>query len=247
MIVALSQVSFAYPESAATAVSAVDLQVRAGECVLILGHNGAGKSTLLKLLNGLLKPSSGTVRVNDLHTIGNPVATLAAQVAVTFQRPADQIFRHTVEDEVRYGPQNLRRSDPERSTREALELFGLLEQRHAHPYDLHPSRRKVLTLASAVAMEAPVLAFDEPTAGLSHPERRTTVDAFRRLLAAGRTLIVATHDIETLLPLATQVMLLRSGSVQFAGTPDQFRRHGSHVRAAGVRFSWPQRITDLLR
>ncbi len=246
MILEISSVSFTYPGCTASALHAIDLSAPPGSCLLILGHNGAGKSTLLKLLNGLLQPTSGSIRVNGLRTSEHPVSVLAGHVAVTFQRAADQIFRHTVIDEVQYGPHNLRRADPDRSAAHALELFGLLAHRTTHPYDLHPSYRKLLTLASAVAMETPVLAFDEPTAGLSYGQRRTALTAFQQLRDRGRTLVVATHDVETLLPLATQVLVLNKGGVMVAGPPQELRLYQTQVRAAGVRFSWPQRVIEML-
>ncbi|MBI4418495.1 MAG: ABC transporter ATP-binding protein, partial [Ignavibacteriales bacterium] len=188
-----------------------------------IGPNGAGKSTLLRLLNGLLKPSAGAVTVEGLDTRDVPTARLAAKIAVTFQHPADQIFSSTVLGEVRYGPRNLGRSDPDGNARRALELFDLDQYSSAHPYDLPPSLRRLLTIASAVAMGSPFLAFDEPSVHLTQPERMVFLRVLRQLGSEGRTFIIVSHDLEYFLPICTKVVVMEGGTARVLSKADYVR------------------------
>ncbi len=207
MSISISNVSFAYSTSQPV-LRSLDLSISDGECVLLIGQNGAGKSTLLKLLNGILKPTEGTVTVNSRDTAHTPTAGLAAHIAVTFQNPADQIFASSVRAEVRFGPKTLGRPDHERLTDFALGLFHLRECADRHPYDLPLAQRKLVTLASAVATDAPILAFDEPSASLGQTERPILRAAFDTVRRHNRTLLVVSHDFDLFLAQTTKLVAL---------------------------------------
>ncbi|MGA9364582.1 MAG: ABC transporter ATP-binding protein [Bacteroidota bacterium] len=199
------------------ALKGISLTIAGGKCVLLLGQNGAGKSTLLKHLNGILKPTSGEVLVGETSTRLHDVAFLAQFVALSFQNPDDQISSTSVVEEAMFGPRNLGKQNPEYLAREALRMFSLEEDASTHPYDLHPSKRKLLTIASAIAMDTPVVAFDEPTAGFDVTQRRLFGKALERLKERGKTVILVSHDLDYSLQYSDSVILMDHGSVTFHG------------------------------
>lgn len=242
----LENVSYSYA-GGTTALRDISFTAGAEDLVLIVGHNGAGKSTLLKLLNGILKPTKGTITVNGLITHEHPTSRLAAEIAVTFQNPADQIFASTVREEVAFGAKNLRRTQRWETIEHAMTLFGLREIQALHPYDLPLSQRKLLTLASAVAMGSPILAFDEPSAGLSLPERLMLTQALQTLVRNDRLLLVISHDLDLFLPLATRVLAFHHGRLLFDGTPRSFLEDSRIVRASELRLPLLMRLRKALQ
>lgn len=242
----LENVSYSYA-GGTTALRDVSFTAGGGDLVLIVGHNGAGKSTLLKLLNGILTPTTGTITVNGLVTHEHPTARLAAEVAVTFQHPGDQIFASTVREEVAFGARNLRRAQQRETIEHAMTLFGLREVQALHPYDLPLSQRKLLTLASAVAMGSPILAFDEPSAGLSLPERSMLTHALQTLVKSDRLLLVSSHDLDLFLPRATRVLVFRHGRLLFDGPPRSFLEDSRMVRSSELRLPLLMRLQQALQ
>lgn len=242
----LDNVSYSYPNGT-TALSDLSFTARHGELILIIGHNGAGKSTLLRLLNGILKPTKGTITVNGLRTHEHPTARLAAEIAVTFQNPGDQIFASTVKDEIAFGARNLRRAQRQETIERALALFGLEAVQALHPYDLPLSTRKLLTLASAVAMDSPILAFDEPSAGLSLPERTLLTGALHQLVRNNRLLLVISHDLDLFLPLASRVLVLHHGRLIVDGTPQTLLENPRLVRSAELRLPLLMRLRKAIQ
>jgi energy-coupling factor transport system ATP-binding protein len=217
-----------------------------GECVLIVGKNGAGKSTFLKLLNGILRPSAGTLKFDDMDTSNLATSKFASFVSITFQNPGDQLFASTVEEEIGFGTYNLNRNNPEHLITSALKLFKLERFRSAHPYDLSVAQRKLLTLASAAATGCPILGFDEPSANLSQPERITLSDAIKQLLGENRTILIVSHDFDVFFPLCNRVVVLGEGKFIFTGSGKEFISQASTFRKYEVRLSPSQRISRLL-
>ncbi len=225
----------------------MNLSVDDGEFVLLAGQNGAGKSTLLKLLNGILKPGAGTITVNSLDTRNTPTAILASHIAVTFQNPADQIFASTVREEILFGPRILGRANPDTTTDKCLDLFGLRPHAAKHPYDLPPAHRKLLTIASAVASDAPILAFDEPTASLSQTEQSILLDAFGELRKVRKTLVVVSHDFDFFFPLATRLVVILDGTILFNDHPNAPLHTSSLPTTRGIKLPLTLRIDRILK
>jgi energy-coupling factor transport system ATP-binding protein len=238
------RVSYTYPDGN-RALHDVSFLGNAGELLLLGGHNGAGQSSLLKLLNGILRPTEGKVFVNGLSTQEHSTATLAAHVAVTFQNPGDQLFAASVEEEISFGCRNLRRSDQE-LIQQTITLFDFQHETSAHPYDLPLSRRKLLTIASAVAMGSPIIALDEPSAGLSLPERALLVHALSTLRTQGRLILVASHDVEVFLPLASRLLVLDHGRLVFDGRPKDFADNPHVLRSSGIKLPLATRLHQAL-
>ncbi|HEX6128762.1 MAG TPA: ABC transporter ATP-binding protein, partial [Candidatus Limnocylindria bacterium] len=163
----LDGVTHVYPASGVTALEDVTLVLPPGQRVALVGQNGSGKTTLVRHLNGLLRPTSGRVLVGGQDAAERTVAQLARQVGLVFQDPSRQIFAGSVRAEVEFGPRNLglRGAELQAAVDEALAQVGLAGEARANPYDLGESRRKLLALASVLAMDTPVLVLDEPTTG----------------------------------------------------------------------------------
>jgi energy-coupling factor transport system ATP-binding protein len=188
-----------YPDGT-RALDGVDLEIEQGERVVLTGPNGSGKTTLVRHWNGLLRPTSGTVDIDGQPTGGRHVAELAGIVGVSFQDPARQLFAATCREEVAFGARNvgLTGAALDRAVHDALELVWLTGEVRTNPYDLGPSRRRLLAIASVVAMATPVVVLDEPTAGLDTGQVdlvRSMIDA---LGDAGRTVVAISHDARLL-------------------------------------------------
>ncbi|HYI22810.1 MAG TPA: ABC transporter ATP-binding protein [Candidatus Limnocylindrales bacterium] len=212
---------FDYPGEV-RALDGIDLTISAGERVAIVGQNGSGKTTLVRHFNGLLRPTSGKVTVGDLDTSNTRIAQLAAQVGLAFQDPDRQIFASSVDGEVSFGARNVGRSGKalDEAVGSALESVGLTGERKTNPYDLGYTRRKLLTIASVLAMETPIVVFDEPTTGQDAHGVRTIEGIVETLGAAGRTVVCISHDLRFVAESFERVVVLRGGRVILDGSPE---------------------------
>ena len=212
-----------YPEGGVRALDGIDLWIGAGERVALIGQNGSGKTTLVRHLNGLLRPTSGAVRIDGIDAARLTVAQLASRIGLAFQDPDRQIFAGTVRSEVEFGPRNLGRTGASlRSAVDgALAACRLSAEERTNPYDLGGSRRKLLALASVLAMETPVLVLDEPTTG-QDPDGvelvRAVVDS---VAAAGRTVIAISHDMRFVAEGFERVVVMRAGRVILDAPPSE--------------------------
>jgi energy-coupling factor transport system ATP-binding protein len=212
-----------YRPSGVRALDGVDLAIRGGERVALVGQNGSGKTTLVRHLNGLLRPTDGRVLIDGEDAARRTVATLARRVGLSFQDPDRQIFAGSVRGEVAFGPRNLGRRGPEfhRSVDAALELTGLTDASAVNPYDLGHSRRKLLAIASVLAMETPVLVLDEPTTGQDERGIGRVRTIVERVAAEGRTIIAVSHDMRFVAECFARVVVLRAGRIVADGTPGE--------------------------
>ena len=220
------------------ALDGVDLEIKAGERVAIVGQNGSGKSTLVLHWNGLLRPTEGRVLIDGQPAEGQRVAALARIVGLAFQDPDRQIFAGKVRTEVSFGARNvgLRDAALTAAVDEALAAVGLADQSDANQYDLGYSRRKLLALASVLAMRTPVVVLDEPTTGQDARGVARIQELVGSLAAAGRTVVTVSHDMRFVAETFERVVVMGSGRILLDGTP-------AEVFAAGA---WPAlRSTNL--
>ncbi len=208
-------------EGGVRALDGVDLAITAGERVALIGQNGSGKTTLVRHFDGLLRPTSGRVLVGGVDAAGRTVAQLAREVGLVFQDPDRQIFASTVRGEVEFGPRNLglRGAALRSAVDEALEATGLREAADLNPGDLGTSRRKLLALASVLAMGTPVLVLDEPTTGQDMPGMAIIERVVAAVSAAGRTVIAISHDMRFVAEQFERVVVMREGQVVLDGSP----------------------------
>ena len=220
---------YVYREGGVRAVDGVDLRIAAGERLAIIGQNGSGKSTLVRHLNGLLRPTDGRVLVDGVDATRMTVAQLAHEVGLVFQDPDRQIFAGSVLAEVEYGPRNLglRGRELRSAVETALAAVGLEPEARTNPYDLGASRRKLLALASVLAMETAVLVLDEPTTG----QDERGVERVRAVISdahtAGRTVIAISHDMRFVAEGFERIVVMRAGRIVLDGSPEQVFRQDS--------------------
>lgn len=219
-MIRIESLAYVY-EGGTRAVDGVDLTIEAGQRVAVVGQNGSGKSTLVRHFNGLLRPTEGRVFVDGQDTKGRRVAALAAIVGLAFQDPDRQIFAGRVQAEVEFGPRNLGRSGPDlhRVVQHALLATGLEGDAKANPYDLGYSRRKLLALASILAMETPVVVLDEPTTGQDARGIARVQAIVNELSAAGRTVVAISHDMRFVAETFERVVVMRAGRIVLDGAP----------------------------
>jgi energy-coupling factor transport system ATP-binding protein len=203
------------------ALAGVDLVVKAGSRLALIGQNGSGKSTLVRHLNGLLRPTAGRVIIGDRDARDRTVAQLAHDVGLVFQNPDRQIFASDVRAEVAFGPRNLgsRGTALDDAVTEALEACGLQDEADTNPYDLGPSRRKLLAIASVIAMRTPVLILDEPTTGQDLRGVKRVRAILDRAQAAGQTVIAISHDMRFVAESFDRIVAMRQGHVVLDGAP----------------------------
>ncbi len=194
------------------ALYGVDLRMDRGERVAMLGPNGAGKTTLVLHLNGILRPSAGTVRVAGLPVEGPHLREVRRQVGLVFQDPDDQLFLSTVADDVAFGPRNLglRGEALERRVREALHRVGMADYADRPPHHLSFGQRRRVAVATVLAMHPSVLVLDEPSSNLDPASRRELAEIVRGLEV---TVLMVTHDLPYALELCPRSVVLSDGVV----------------------------------
>jgi energy-coupling factor transport system ATP-binding protein len=212
-------VHYDYP-TGVSAIRGVSLSLDEG-CVCIVGQNGAGKTTFAKHLNGLLRPTRGRVLVRGKDTREYRVAELAREVGLAFQNPDDQLFRSTVEEEVRFGPDNVG-AGPEEAKRMvafAMDLMGLEAVPEKKPHDLGVPERKRVATASVIAMNTPVVVLDEPTGGQDAEGIELLGQLVGQLVQQGKLVVVVTHDVNFAARHADRIIALYQGRVLLNDDP----------------------------
>jgi energy-coupling factor transport system ATP-binding protein len=197
------------------ALDGLDLEIRRGERVAIVGRNGSGKSTLVRHWNGLLRPAAGRVLVDDRPTADRGVAELARMVGLAFQDPDRQLFARSCRHEVAFGARNagLRGKGLDLAVDAALDAVGLGGRADANPFDLGGSKRRLLAIASVLAMRTPVLVLDEPTMGLDSGEIARVAAMVAGLAGEGRTVVAISHDAPFVAGSFERVIRLEAGRV----------------------------------
>lgn len=185
----------------------------------IIGQNGAGKTTFVKLLKGLLRPTSGSIELDGQNTKDLTVAQLAAQIGLVFQNPNDQIFKNKVLDEVMFGPVNIGMSEEKarKKALEALELVGLKGEMNENPYDLGLSERKLIAIASILAMDTQVIVLDEPTIAQDYASKEKIKELIKKLHKQGKMVLTIIHDMDFVAECFERVIVFAKGKVLIDG------------------------------
>jgi cobalt/nickel transport system ATP-binding protein len=214
-IVSLKHVSYRYPDGN-TAIDGLDLDIMQGEAVAIVGPNGAGKSTLLQIIAGLIPVSEGQLSVTgkdiDWRSVDRPndLEWLRRRLGIIFQDSDVALFNSTVWNDVVFGPLHMGLPVEEVKARgnRALERLGISHLRDRAPYRLSGGEKRKVSIASVLSIEPEILLFDEPTSDLDPRSRRLVVDLLKSMTAEGRTVIVATHDVNAVPDFATRIVVL---------------------------------------
>ncbi len=203
----------------------VDLTIKKGEFIALLGRNGSGKTTFSKQLNAILRPSEGTVTVDEMGTKdADKLYEIRQRVGMVFQNPDNQMVAASVEEEVAFGPENLGMESETIVSRvkQALEQVRMWKRRKAAPNHLSGGQKQRIAIAGILAMHPDYIVLDEPTAMLDPKGRKEVMEALQRLNQEQEmTVILITHDMEEA-ALASRVILLADGQVRFDGTPEKF-------------------------
>lgn len=229
MGIALENVNFTYQEGtplASAALSDVSLTIEDGSYTALIGHTGSGKSTILQLLNGLLVPSQGSVRVFDTlitsTSKNKDIRQIRKQVGLVFQFAENQIFEETVLKDVAFGPQNfgVSEEDAVKTVREKLALVGIDESLFDRsPFELSGGQMRRVAIAGILAMEPAILVLDEPTAGLDPLGRKELMTLFKKLHQSGMTIVLVTHLMDDVAEYANQVYVMEKGRLVKGGKP----------------------------
>ncbi len=204
------------------AVSDLSLSVFKGEFIILAGKNGSGKTTFLKHLNGLLLPDSGKIFVKGRNAAENLVQTRKL-IGMVFQDADTQIIADTVFDEVAFGLENLKfsRADINDRVVNVLKKLNLIHLREKNPSSLSGGEKRKLAIAGILVMNPEVIIFDEPFSNLDFPGTLQILSTITDLNRAGRTIIIATHDVETIIDKATRIIVMEKGKIKIDSKPEQ--------------------------
>ncbi|HWQ50053.1 MAG TPA: ATP-binding cassette domain-containing protein [Methanosarcina sp.] len=229
MAIILENVNFSYSRKTpleTPALRNINLRIEKGEFVGILGEKGAGKSTLTKLFNGILKPETGTVRVDGL----DPSSRKAKRrIGMVFQQAADQLFCKTVYEEIAFGPRNFGYSKKEIQERiyEGIEAVSLDQATLSRdPFSLSGGEMQRVALASALALRPDYLVLDEPITGLDPVGRTEILETLKRIKEKGTAVITVTHNLRGFFPLLERIVLIGEGRIVFQGSRESYLEKG---------------------
>jgi len=258
MGIQIKDVSYRYPTADARADSTrggwalahIDLSIKDGELLAVLGRNGSGKSTLCLLMNGLIPhffkgKMYGEVTINGRNTAEVEPSDLVTEISVVFQNPFDQLTgsASTVYDEVAIGPENLGfpREESKARIKQALVDAGITELVDRDPFQLSGGQQQRVAIASVLAMRPKILVLDEPTSQLDPVGTDEVFEVIHRLHSQGMTIILAEHKVDAIAELADRVAVLKEGSIQCVGSPKEILTRPD-LEAMGIL---PPRCTDL--
>ena len=222
------------------ALDDISFSVERGEFIGIIGHTGSGKSTLMQQLNGLLKPTSGTVLLDGQDIWSDKKLTRQARfrVGLVFQYPEYQLFEETVYKDIAFGPKNMGLSPEEvdRRVREAAGFVGLTEQQlEVSPFDLSGGQKRRVAIAGVIAMEPEVLILDEPTAGLDPVGRSEilgNIQAYRK--AKNATIMMVSHSMEDVARLTDRLLVMNGSELAMDAPPAQVFTHAEELTQMGL-------------
>ena len=211
----------------------------------LIGHTGSGKSTLIQHLNGLIKPSSGEIYINEFNITdqNQNLTEIRKRVGIVFQYPEYQLFEETVEKDIAFGPSNLDLSDEEIAIRvkESMKAVGLdyEEYKDKSPFDLSGGQKRRVAIAGVIAMKPELLILDEPTAGLDPGGRDEIFDLIKKLHEeSNMTIILSSHSMDDMAKIAKTIIVMNHGKIEFMGTPREiFNNHATRLKEIGLRYT----------
>lgn len=243
MAIRLDHINYIYSEGTAyekEALHDVCLEIPDGQFIGLIGHTGSGKSTLIQHLNGLVKPTGGTVFFHgeDIHGNGFHKKEVRAKVGLVFQYPEHQLFETTVKKDVAFGPKNQKLSEEEieKRTIEALRLVGMPEELYeSSPFELSGGQKRRAAIAGVLAMKPEVLVLDEPTAGLDPMGRDEILDRIAQIQHEQKiTVVLVSHSMEDIAKYVDRLIVMDHGQVKFDGTPREVFRHHRELETMGL-------------
>lgn len=237
-IIQTENLSFTYPDGT-PALRSINLEIKEGERVAVIGSNGAGKSTLFLHFNGISRPTFGLIKIN-----GKPVSyekddlmKIRQKVGLVFQNPDDQLFAPTVIEDVAFGPMNLGLSDDEVDERveKALKMVGMSGLEKKAPHHLSGGQKKRVAIAGILAMKPEIMVLDEPTTGLDPNGVKQVMEILYKLNQEDMTIIIASHDVEMVTQFAEKIFVLHDGEIIGQGSSDEIFNNYEILQRAHLR------------
>ncbi|WP_312369309.1 energy-coupling factor transporter ATPase [Lachnoclostridium sp.] len=243
MALLLDNVSYVYGGGTAyekQALKNINLEIPDGQFIGLIGHTGSGKSTLIQHLNGLMKPSNGTVYFNgaDIGAENFHKKELRSKVGLVFQYPEHQLFETTVLKDVQFGPKNLDLPQLEVDLRayDALKMVGITDDLYdASPFELSGGQKRRVAIAGVLAMKPEVLILDEPTAGLDPMGRDEILDQIEKIHKERKiTVILVSHSMEDVAKYVDRIIVMNKGEIAYDGTPKTVFSHYKELEKIGL-------------
>ena len=235
------------------ALKNINLEISDGEFIGLIGHTGSGKSTLIQHLNGLMKPTSGSVYLGDtdINSKEMDMLSICKEVGLVFQYPEHQIFEETVYKDISFGPSNLGLSKEEIDKRvyEAMCHVGLDESyAEKSPFSLSGGQKRRVAIAGVLAMKPNVLILDEPTAGLDPAGREEILTQIRALhLARKMTVLFVSHSMEDVAKIAERIIVMNKGEIAMDAKPAEIFKRGDELTAMGLDIPQISKLIATLR
>ncbi|MDY9922208.1 ATP-binding cassette domain-containing protein [Methanobacterium sp.] len=243
-------VSYKYPDGT-PALRDVNFSASKGEIVALLGPNGAGKSTLFLHFNGILRPSSGQVMVENtpLNYDKKSIRQVRQKVGIVFQNPDDQLFAPTVAEDVAFGPLNmgLHPDEVEKRVAESLKRVGMEGFEKKPPHHLSGGQKKRVAIAGILAMRPEIMVLDEPTSGLDPKGASQILHILHHLHQEGMTIVISTHDVDLVPLYASQVYIISEGHIIKEGTPQIVFGDVETIRNANLRLPRIAHLMEILQ
>lgn len=223
------------------ALDNVNITIDSGEFIALIGHTGSGKSTLIQHINGLLKPDSGQIVVDDVDITGKKANLnfIRKKVGLVFQYPEYQLFEETIEKDIAFGPKNLGLSNDDINNRvkRAMNMVGLDYDKYKDksPFELSGGQKRRVAIAGVVAMEPKILILDEPTAGLDPKGRDEILGKIKDLHKAYKmTIILVSHSMEDVAKLADRILVMNKGKCILDGKPSEVFKEIDTLESVGL-------------
>jgi len=213
-LISLNGIEYIY-ENGTKALDNVNLNIYKSEIIGIMGMNGAGKTTLIRTLNGLIRPTKGTILINGENIKSKTVAQLSQKVGLIFQNPHHQLFSNSVTDEIQFSLKNLdiKKNEFQEKVNEILEEFNLKRFEERSPLNLSGGETKKLAMATIMCRDPDIIVFDEPTLGQDGSEIKFFVELIEKEKKAGKTIIIVTHNIEFAMEFIPRTILMMNGNI----------------------------------
>ena len=257
MDINFKNVSFVYGEKTPfekLALDNIDLTIKKGEFVGIIGHTGSGKSTLIQHFNGILKPTSGDVFIGDMNTKDKELAKsgLRYKIGLVFQYPEYQLFEETIEKDIAFGPKNMGLSEEEVTERvkEAMEIVGLdyEAKKDKSPFEISGGQKRRVAIAGILAMKPDILILDEPTAGLDPKGRDELFFQIKRLYEKNNiTIVLISHSMEDVAKLVNRIIIMKDGHIHLDKKTKEAFSDVDDLKKVGLNVPQITELMDVLR
>lgn len=253
MQIELKNISYTYEGPLpVAALHQINLKVKTGEIIGLIGHTGSGKSTLLQHLNGLIKPQEGDVLVDNLSVKKGeiPLTKLRFQVGLVFQYPEHQLFEETIFKEVAFGPRNMGLKEDEIAKRVQKSLLdaGIEEELFERsPFELSGGQKRRVALASILAMDPEILVLDEPTAGLDPRGRKDILQYLLKWRTSNKGIVLVSHNMDEIAPLADRIVVLHQGRIVMDDTPKAVFSKTKELKEVGIMVPQVSLVLDALK